>query len=135
MNWSYKQQLPGILNTKKRKNEAERKWSFLRFRLAGAGGGTAAWRRGWLCKLARMQKKTSFFQELKRGQKAAAVLEWRPESVSNVRGILALRRTWHRPARGAEHRTSGSLGFRPGPRCLRCTTWCVCWAGLGELQS
>lgn len=94
-----------------------------------------AWRRGWLCKLAPMQKKTSFFQELKRGQKATAALrveagkcerhERNPSSVEDLT----------QPERGVEHRTSGSLGFRPGPRCLRCTTWCVCWAGLSELQS
>lgn len=41
-----KKQLTGILNTKERNNEAERKWGSLWFSLAAAGGGEAELREG-----------------------------------------------------------------------------------------
>lgn len=49
--WSYKTQLPGIVSTKERENEAERTLGSSRLGAAGAGGGSAELRGVWLCKL------------------------------------------------------------------------------------
>lgn len=49
--WSYKAQLPGIVSTTERENEAERTLGSSGLRAAGAGGGSAELRGVWLCKL------------------------------------------------------------------------------------
>lgn len=87
---------------------------------------------GWPCKLAPIRKKTSFFQEPQRGLKATARC-WSGgrKARATLRGILALGRACHRPERGAEWRTSGGLGCRPGPSCVSNTTRCVCRMGVG----